>query len=1361
MIAPGRQTASEIGTKIDNRYEVLEELGRGGMGVVYKAADLKMDRIVAIKVMTAHVSGRDEYLERFLREARSVAKMQHPNIVVVHDYGYHDDSPYMVMEYVEGQALDKVIAARTNLSLLVKIDYLIQVCNALHYAHQCGIVHRDVKPGNIMVLEGGQRVKLLDFGIARAEGASSLSSGLAMGTTRYMSPEQTRGQKDLDHRADIFSAGVVLYELLAGRVPWNGNSDYEISNKIIHEPFPPLATCLQHYPLALDRVLDCALAKDVNARYQTAEKMASELAEVEAPLKEQALEDAIGRFERGDLVRASELVSQILRIDTRHHEALELRKKIQGLEPIDQKIEHIRQLRMAAEEAVGQKRYQDALAAIEQAISSDAANSELLQYRELIRQELKRRDEVRKKLELAKRAQEIKDLTSAQELVEKALEVDPTDTQARMMKSVLEEERRREQLQELAEEASHALGLRAFTRAKELIQQLEAADPRYGRLPSLKKTLLEAEEEERRRAELEKVVTEVRQVLKTGDVRESLFATEQALVRFPNDLRLVRLRAQAESLQAAAERERTIQEQISSINELAERGQAGDALRLAEVAHRRLGGDHRLETLVAQLRESAERERQARAEQQLLDRAREAMRTGDYDSAVRILSPGRIDVHLSEEGAQVLQAAKEALAQKKETLAQQAAERARQAAERTAESVRKREVSDALEKALAQDPDPDVQVLLANEAVRNNPGNERVKSLALGAQKRQQQVSSGIERAQAAERGGNYLESIREWERIRQVWPLYPGIDSHITRLREAYETAIKPPPPPPPPPPLPPRARQVPPKNEVPADLPETKPFPKTLWLGLVLGIAVLAVASILYFVFRPGSEAAIRFETDPPGALISIGGRTCTSPCELKLKQGNYTVEASRDGYTAAQKPITVGSHSDTIALNLSPTRPSVSRLSVEVNQDQVDIFVDGSLKGVTAPRQATLSLIPGKHQITVGKSGYVTPEAQSVDLAADGEAALTFTLNPGTDTKPSVQADPFLMVSSKPEAKILIDTREVGTVSADGTSSIKTTPGKHQVQLTLPGFQSWSKLVTVKVGDRLPINADLKEIPKPAPSITAFNLSPSNILQGQTATLQWETQYATDVKIDPIGSVPAKGSMPVNPTSSTTYTLTATGEGTVHQSIPLTVSAQPKPTISRFDVGSDQIQQGQKVKIFWSTQHASDVSITPEVGPVDPEGAIEVKPSKTTTYTLTARGAGGVDSKSAQVIVDEPQKIAAPPPPPPPGEEPEVKAIEETLHRYRDAYETMDIEELKRVWYPIPKNIEKALKDSFNAASKIKMHLDCGAPKVTGDSAQCTCSESLVYTYEKSRKPTEDVTITFQLQKTGGKWHIVSQH
>src|SRR5436309_160394 len=440
---------SELGMKIDSRYEVLGELGRGGMGVVYKANDLRLDRLVAIKVMTAHIAGRDESLERFLREAKSIAKMQHPNIVVVHDYGYHGDAPYIAMEYVEGMPLDKLIASHVNLSLFTKVQYIIQVCHALHYAHQSGIVHRDVKPGNIMVLENGTRVKLLDFGIARAGSASSLSkSGLAMGTTCYMSPEQTKGQKDLDARADIFSTGVVLYELLTGTPPWTGGGDYEIMTKIIHDPYPPLSTRLRNYPPGLDQVLERALAKEANARYQTAEKMASELSELETPLKEQVLEDALFQFEQGDLLRARDLVSQILRVDTRHREALELSQKLQQISQLHQRSERVQQLRQAAEQAIGQKQYQEALGSIEQAISIDSANSELFHYRDLIRQELKRREDIRKKLELAKRAQEINDLSSAQELVEKALEADPTDTHARMMKSALEQEKKRQQLQE-------------------------------------------------------------------------------------------------------------------------------------------------------------------------------------------------------------------------------------------------------------------------------------------------------------------------------------------------------------------------------------------------------------------------------------------------------------------------------------------------------------------------------------------------------------------------------------------------------------------------------------------------------------------------------------------------------------------------------------------------------------------------------------------------------------------------------------------------------------------------------------------------------------------------------------------------
>ncbi len=548
--------ASDVGLLIDNRYEVLRELGRGGMGVVYKAADTKMDRVVAIKVMIGNVAGREEYRERFLREAKSVAKLQHPNIVVVHDYGEHAGAPYMAMEYVEGTPLDKLIASGIDLSLVIKLDYVIQVCHALGYAHQFGIVHRDVKPANIMVLEGGQRVKLVDFGIARAGAASDLSkSGLLMGTIFYMSPQQMRGQRELDGRADIFSMGVVLYELFAGTVPWTGDSDYDVMQKIISAPVPPLSEYLRHYPPSLDHILERALAKEVTDRYQHAEDMAVELTELQTPLKEQLLQEARASFEDGDVLRAHDLVSQILRVDTRHGEALEFRNQLQQFGELQQRAEQVRTLRANAEQALGQKRYQDALAAIDQALALHSSNPELLRYRDLIRKDLKRRDDVRKKLELAHRAEEINDLSSAQELVEKALELDPTDTQARMMKAVLaqrvEAELKQRKLKGLADEAQQALAARRATELNAIIREIERLDPNFTGLTDLKQSALEAQEQERRRRELDQTIRDIQRAISRGQVAEALVATEQALAKYPGEPTLARLRGQAEAIRNA------------------------------------------------------------------------------------------------------------------------------------------------------------------------------------------------------------------------------------------------------------------------------------------------------------------------------------------------------------------------------------------------------------------------------------------------------------------------------------------------------------------------------------------------------------------------------------------------------------------------------------------------------------------------------------------------------------------------------------------------------------------------------------------------------------------------------------------
>jgi serine/threonine-protein kinase len=192
------------------KYRILERVGRGGMGTVFKARDPVLDRLVALKVISSESDATDELKARFYREAQACAKLNHPNIVVVHDLGEADGQLYIVMEFLEGAELKHLIAERRPLSVEQKLGLMTQICDGLHYAHQNGIIHRDIKPGNIFVLRSGQ-VKILDFGIARIAAGSDpglTRTGLIMGTLRYMSPEQARGR--VDQRSDIFSVGAVF-----------------------------------------------------------------------------------------------------------------------------------------------------------------------------------------------------------------------------------------------------------------------------------------------------------------------------------------------------------------------------------------------------------------------------------------------------------------------------------------------------------------------------------------------------------------------------------------------------------------------------------------------------------------------------------------------------------------------------------------------------------------------------------------------------------------------------------------------------------------------------------------------------------------------------------------------------------------------------------------------------------------------------------------------------------------------------------------------------------------------------------------------------------------------------------------------
>jgi len=269
---PSAEKAEHVG-----RYRILNEIGRGAMGIVYLAEDEGLGRRVAIKTILASMDSEEQkgYLARFKQEAKALGGLNHPSIITVFEFGDEKGIAYLAMEYLEGKDLRELINAR-KLDLSSAVDVAAQICDGLAFAHARGVVHRDIKPGNVMVIEAN-RAKIMDFGIARVRTSDlKTQTGLMLGSPRYMSPEQVLG-RPVDHRSDLFSLGLVLYEMLTGAPPFGGNDVHQIMYQICNGRAPPPSASNPAVTRALDIIVGRALEKDLDARYQDAGAMAMDL----------------------------------------------------------------------------------------------------------------------------------------------------------------------------------------------------------------------------------------------------------------------------------------------------------------------------------------------------------------------------------------------------------------------------------------------------------------------------------------------------------------------------------------------------------------------------------------------------------------------------------------------------------------------------------------------------------------------------------------------------------------------------------------------------------------------------------------------------------------------------------------------------------------------------------------------------------------------------------------------------------------------------------------------------------------------------------------------------------------------------
>jgi len=280
--------SSWIGKSLSGRYQIEELLGQGGMSAVYKATDPNLKRVVAIKLIHPHLSNDPDFVKRFEEEATAVAQLRHPGIIQVYDFNHDDDTYYMVLEFVPGetiqQHLKRLNDSGRHLSVPDAIQYIADICDAVAYAHQRGMIHRDIKPANLMLNVMGEAI-LMDFGIAKIVGGQRhTATGAVVGTAMYMAPEQIKGESP-DRRADIYSLGVTLFEMLSGRPPFEADSAMTLMMMHVNDPVPDLRTLNPEVPDDLIAVINKSLAKSPDDRYQSASQMAAALRNVLGRIK--------------------------------------------------------------------------------------------------------------------------------------------------------------------------------------------------------------------------------------------------------------------------------------------------------------------------------------------------------------------------------------------------------------------------------------------------------------------------------------------------------------------------------------------------------------------------------------------------------------------------------------------------------------------------------------------------------------------------------------------------------------------------------------------------------------------------------------------------------------------------------------------------------------------------------------------------------------------------------------------------------------------------------------------------------------------------------------------------------------------
>jgi serine/threonine protein kinase len=619
------------------KFEILDKIGQGAMGVVYKARDPFIGRLVALKTITTGLAEDPTLLERFYQEARSAGALQHPNIVTIFELGKEGDTPFIAMQYLAGESLDKLIERQPALPLSQRLGYIVHVCRALEYAHKRGVVHRDIKPGNVMVTTEGT-VTVVDFGIARLAESSKTQSGLIIGTLGYMSPQQLRGHH-ADARSDIWAVGVLFYELLAYQRPFNGDNQAALMMNILTLDMPSLSEMAPGAPPDVALVVSRMLQKEVGARFQSMEEVLIELEPIWRRLQQAEVSglvaDSQELLEARDFTKAQDVLRRALQIDTANTLAKNLLEKVNAEVRRSQILPQVKSRVESAQNLLAAKKFDDAKAEAESALQLDPTFQPALELLAQVQAAAEHARALAQALRTTKQRVAEGALTEAELQIAKVLEIDADNATAYdLLVQIREEKARRERQKRLSEILHRARSLWSNLDYDECIHLLVEAQkefPSEAEIVKLLETARQDQAEQRRQL----LLAEARRLLSSQRFEEALKTLDHVLKLYPADSSAKNLRTLAVQGREQKIRELRLKEHMAVLRVQIKEGKYQEASAHGEQLLGEFPGEFELAELVEYARSEHAHAEQKRQLEQWLGQIKQNLEEERFRDAIR------------------------------------------------------------------------------------------------------------------------------------------------------------------------------------------------------------------------------------------------------------------------------------------------------------------------------------------------------------------------------------------------------------------------------------------------------------------------------------------------------------------------------------------------------------------------------------------------------------------------------------------------------------------------------------------------------------------------------------------------------